>query len=128
MHACGIPSSCLRRQMSSKRLPPPAFPVDSHSALVDPDEPERGGIIHRIRLQPHAPAFVRVELFSEMGATPVVSSGAFTGSRSGAATAQVALRAGQYIIEPTADVIPGANGAFSLMVYSLCVGISLVPL
>ncbi|KAF8504624.1 hypothetical protein F5888DRAFT_769256 [Russula emetica] len=54
----------------------------------------------KIRLQPHALAFVRVGLFPVIGGTAVASSGAFTDARSGAATAQVVLRAGQYIIEP----------------------------
>jgi hypothetical protein len=83
---------------------------------------------HRIRLQPQAPTFVRVELFSVTGQTPVTSSGAFTDARSGAVTAQVALRAGQYIIEPTVDGIPSADRTFSLTVYSSSAGISLTSL
>jgi hypothetical protein len=83
---------------------------------------------YRIRLQPQAPTFVRVELFSVTGQTPVTSSGAFTDARSGAVTAQVALRAGQYFIEPTVDGIPSADRTFSLTVYSSSAGISLTSL
>ena len=82
----------------------------------------------RIRFQPHALAFVRVRLLSAIGGTVVASSGVLTDARSGAATAQVVLRAGQYIIKPEVDG-PAANVAFSLMVYcSKSAGISLAPL
>src|SRR6266850_166514 len=128
MHACGIPSSCPRPQLSSKLVPQPCL---SHPFSQRPRRtwPNRTmASFHRIRLQPHAPAFVRIELLSATGGTPVASSGTFTDARSGAATAQVPLRAGHYIIEPTADGIPGAKGTFSLTVYSLYAGISLAPL
>jgi len=82
----------------------------------------------KIRLQSNAPGFVRVELFQAIGVAPVASSGAFTNARSGAATSQVALRAGQYIIEPAADGIPGRDRTFSLMVYSSSAGTSITPL
>jgi hypothetical protein len=78
-------------------------------------------------LQPHALAFVRVGVFPVTGGTAVASSGAFTDARSGAATAQVALRAGQYIIEPEVDG-PVADYTFSLTVYYKSAGISLAPL
>ncbi|KAI0279076.1 hypothetical protein BGY98DRAFT_933386 [Russula aff. rugulosa BPL654] len=81
----------------------------------------------KIRLQPHALAFVRVGVFPVTGGTAVASSGAFTDARSGAATAQVALRAGQYIIEPEVDG-PVADYTFSLTVYYKSAGISLAPL
>jgi hypothetical protein len=122
MHACSIPSNCPRPQMSSKLVPQTAFSYHSHSTKPN------HGVIHRIRLQPHVPAFVRVELFPAAGGMPVASSGTFTDARSGAATTQVHLRAGHYIIEPRADGIPGVKGSFSLTVYSLCSVISLVPL
>jgi len=81
----------------------------------------------KIRLQPHALAFVRVGLFPVIGGTAVASSGAFTDARSGAATAQVVLRAGQYIIEPEVDG-PVTDCTFSLTVYYKSAGISLAPL
>jgi hypothetical protein len=84
-------------------------------------------ITYRIRLQPHALAFVRVGLFSVTGGTAVASSGVFTDARSGAATAQVALRAGHYIIEPEVDG-PVTDYTFSLTVYYKSAGISLAPL
>ena len=127
MHACGIPSSCPRPQMSSKLLSQPCLFPSILTALSLTLAKPNHGVIHRIRLQPHAPAFVRVELISVTGA-PVASSGTFTDTRSGTATAQVPLRAGHYIIEPTVDGIPGARGTFSLTVYSSCAGISLAPL
>jgi hypothetical protein len=85
------------------------------------------GITRRIRLQPHALAFVRVGLLPATGGTAVASSGAFTDARSGAATAEVVLRAGHYIIEPEVDG-PGSGGTFSLLVYCKSAGISLAPL
>ncbi|KAI0262230.1 hypothetical protein BC834DRAFT_829325, partial [Gloeopeniophorella convolvens] len=74
----------------------------------------------RIRLQPHPPAFVRVAL------APLASSGAYTDARSGAATAQVALRAGQYIVLPLAEGAP--DGGFGLVVYSSSAATRLAPL
>ncbi|KAI9511452.1 hypothetical protein F5148DRAFT_975182, partial [Russula earlei] len=68
------------------------------------------------------------KLFPATGTGALASSGAFTNARSGAATSQVALRAGQYIIEPAVDGIPGADGTFSLMVYSSSAGTSITPL
>jgi hypothetical protein len=85
------------------------------------------GITCRIRLQPHALAFVRVGLLPATGGTAVASSGAFTDARSGAATALVVLRAGHYIIKPEVDG-PGGRGTFSLLVYCKSAGISLAPL
>ncbi|KAI0250079.1 hypothetical protein BJV78DRAFT_620230 [Lactifluus subvellereus] len=82
----------------------------------------------KIRLQPHAPAFVRVELFAGMGRPPLASSGSFTDARSGAVTAQVALRAGQYIIEAAVDGMAGTDDTFSVVVYSSSAGIRLAPL
>jgi hypothetical protein len=82
----------------------------------------------RIRLQPHAPAFMRVELFAGIGRPPLASSGVFTDARSGAVTAQVALRAGQYIIELAVDGMPGVDDKFSVVVYSSSAGIRLAPL
>jgi hypothetical protein len=86
------------------------------------------GIAHRIRLQPHAPAFVRMKLFAGIGRPPLTSSGAFTDARSGAVTPQVALRAGQYIIGLGVDGMPGADDMFSIVVYSSSAGIRLAPL
>jgi hypothetical protein len=86
------------------------------------------GIAHRIRLQPHSPAFVRIELYSGIGRPPLTSSGAFTDARSGAVTSQVALRAGRYIIGVGVDGTPGADDMFSIVVYSSSAGIGLTPL
>ena len=71
---------------------------------------------------------MRVGLFAEMGRPPLASSGPFTDARSGAVTAQVALRAGQYIIEPAVDGMAGADDTFSVVVYSSSAGIRLAPL
>jgi hypothetical protein len=127
----GIPSSCPYPQMSSKPYPQGSLLLShSHNAsfLADPYEiSSHLDITRRIRLQPHALAFVRVGLFPVTGGTAVASSGAFTDARSGAATAQVVLRAGKYIIEPEVNG-PSADGTFSLMVYYKSAGISLAPL
>lgn len=82
----------------------------------------------KVRLQPHAPLFVKVALLPGTGGAPLASSGAFTDARSGAATAQLALRAGGYIVEPTVDGVPRGNGTFSMVVYSSSAGIRLLPL
>ncbi|KAI9441524.1 hypothetical protein H4582DRAFT_2055412 [Lactarius indigo] len=82
----------------------------------------------KIRLQPHAPLFVKVALLPGTGRAPLTSSGAFTDARSGAATAQVALRAGNYFIEPMVDGVSHGDGTFSMMVYSSSAGIRLSPL
>ena len=70
---------------------------------------------------------MRVGLFPATGGTAVTSSGAFTDARSGTATAEVALRAGRYIIEAEADG-PVTDCTFSLTVYYKSAGISLAPL
>jgi len=82
----------------------------------------------KIRLQPHAPLFVKVALLPGTGGAPLASSGAFTDAHSGAATAQVALRAGNYLVEPTVDGAPHGDGTFSMVVYSSSAGIRLSPL
>jgi len=79
----------------------------------------------KVRLQPNAPLFVKVALLPGMGGAPLTSSGAFTDAHSGAATAQVALRAGNYLIEPTVDGVPHGDGTFSMVVYSSSAGICL---
>lgn len=79
----------------------------------------------RIRLQPQASLFVKVALLPGTGGAPLVSSGAFTDAHSGAATAQVTLRAGNYLIEPMVDSAPHGNGSFSMVVYSSSAGICL---
>jgi hypothetical protein len=119
-----IPSTCPRPQMSSK---PPQRRALSHSHACSCC-PVPGHHLIRIRLQSNASAFVRVDLFQATGVAPVASSGALTNARSGAATGQVALRAGQYILVPAMDGIPGANRTFSLMVYSSSAGTSIAPL
>lgn len=82
----------------------------------------------KIRLQPQASLFVKVALLPGTGGAPLVSSGAFTDAHSGAATAQVALRAGNYLIEPKVDGVPHGDGTFSMVVYSSSAGIQLSPL
>ncbi|KAH9006279.1 hypothetical protein EDB86DRAFT_3070317 [Lactarius hatsudake] len=82
----------------------------------------------KIRLQPHAPLFVKVALLPGTGGAPLASSGAFTDARSGAATAQVALRAGNYFVEPMVDGVSHGDGTFSMVVYSSSAGIRLSPL
>jgi len=82
----------------------------------------------KVRLQPHAPLFVKVALLPGTGGVPLASSGAFTDAHSGAATAQVALRAGNYLVEPTVDGAPYGDGTFSMVVYSSSAGIRLSPL
>ncbi|KAH9067737.1 hypothetical protein EDB87DRAFT_1678124 [Lactarius vividus] len=82
----------------------------------------------KIRLQPHAPLFVKVAILPGMGGAPLASSGAFTDARSGAATAQVALRAGNYFVEPTVDGVSRGDGTFSMVIYSSSAGIRLSPL
>lgn len=121
-----IPSTCPRPQMSSKLPQGRALFFSCH--ILTHLLLSSGYHLIRIRLQSNAPAFVRVELFQAMGVAPAASSGAFTNARSGAATAQVALRAGQYIIEPMMDGVSGANKTFSLMVYSSGAGTSITPL
>ncbi len=70
---------------------------------------------------------MRVGLFPVAGGTAVASSGTFTDARSGAVTTQVALRAGQYILEPEVDG-QSTECTFSLTVYYKSAGISLAPL
>lgn len=82
----------------------------------------------RIRLQPHAPLFVKVALLPATGGAPLASSGAYTDAHSGAATAQVALRAGNYLVESTVDGVPHGESTFSMVVYSSSAGIRLSPL
>lgn len=76
-------------------------------------------------MQPQASLFVKVALLPGAGGAPLVSSGPFTDAHSGAATAQVALRAGNYLIEPTVDGVPHGDGSFSMVVYSSSAGICL---
>ncbi|KAI9465176.1 hypothetical protein BJY52DRAFT_668504 [Lactarius psammicola] len=82
----------------------------------------------KIRLQPNAPLFVKVALLPGTGGAPLASSGAFTDARSGAATAQVSLRAGNYFVEPTVDGVSRGDSTFSMVVYSSSAGIRLSPL
>ena len=110
----------------------PLLPKSSRSPYSGYDTTTHDSTLHfnfkRIRLQPHAPLFVKVALLPGTGGAPLASSGAYTDAHSGAATAQVALRAGNYLIVPTVDGVPHGDSTFSMVVYTSSAGIRLSPL
>ncbi|KAI0067565.1 cysteine proteinase [Artomyces pyxidatus] len=83
----------------------------------------------KIRLQllaPKASTAISVALL-EAGGRAVMRSGPYSDALSGAVTDTVALRAGAYVLVPSA-FDAGAEGAFSVVVYSSSAGIALAPL